>query len=390
MRVLMTTTSGAGHVGPLLPFAPAIAAAGGEVLVAAGGPAAEVADAAALPVHVLAEAPPERREPHFAAARRDPRGNVHPIVVEHIFAGADLWAALPGVVALCRRWRPDVIVHESCEFAAVLAAELCDVPRVRVAIGTAATEQRVLDLATPVLEARRRELGLARDPAGARLRDVRSLTLCPRALDEDVDLDGPPPRRFRLRPTGPEPLPELWPGDDRPLVYLSFGSVVPGTQLFPGTYRAAIDALSALPVRVLVAVGRHADPARLGPLPDGVRALGWVQQGDVMAHASAVACHGGSGTVQPALATGVPLAVLPMFADQPHNARRVVAHGAGVAVWGGPAAAGELGPAVERLLTDARFADRARAVAAELDALPTPDAAVEDLRAVAGLRAAAA
>lgn len=94
--------------------------------------------------------------------------------------------------------------------------------------------------------------------------------------------------------------------------------------------------------------------------------------------------------MQPALAAGVPLAVLPMFADQPHNARRVVAHGAGVAVWGGPSAAGELGLAVQRLLTDARFADRARAVAAELDALQSPDAAVEDLREVAGLRAAAA
>jgi hypothetical protein len=40
------------------------------------------------------------------------------------------------VLDACRRWHPDVIMHESCEFAAVLAAELTGVPRVRVAIGT--------------------------------------------------------------------------------------------------------------------------------------------------------------------------------------------------------------------------------------------------------------
>ena len=51
-----------------------------------------------------------------------------------------------------------------------------------------------------------------------------------------------------------------------------------------------------------------------------------------MPHAAAMACHGGFGTVRAGLAAGVPLAVLPLFADQPYNARRVAELGAGVAL----------------------------------------------------------
>ncbi len=50
-----------------------------------------------------------------------------------------------------------------------------------------------------------------------------------------------------------------------------------------------------------------------------------------MPHASAMVCHGGFGTVRAGLAAGVPLAVLPLFADQPYNAERVQALGAGLA-----------------------------------------------------------
>ena len=51
-----------------------------------------------------------------------------------------------------------------------------------------------------------------------------------------------------------------------------------------------------------------------------------------MPHAAAMVCHGGFGTVRAGLAAGVPLAVLPLFADQPDNARRVAELGAGIAL----------------------------------------------------------
>ena len=92
---------------------------------------------------------------------------------------------------------------------------------------------------------------------------------------------------------------------------------------FPGVYREALDSLSHLPVRVLVTVGRDRDPADLGPVGPNVHVARWVPQADVMPHTAAMICHGGSGTVRAGLAAGVPLAVLPLFADQPFNAQRV-------------------------------------------------------------------
>jgi UDP:flavonoid glycosyltransferase YjiC (YdhE family) len=91
----------------------------------------------------------------------------------------------------------------------------------------------------------------------------------------------------------------------------------------------------------------------------------------VLGHVAAVACHGGSGTVLGALAAGVPVAILPLFADQPYNARLVADLGAGLAV-NDPAA---LGPAVARLLAEPPFRARAADIAAEVRALPAIDEA---------------
>src|SRR6266545_53908 len=184
MRVLMTSTSGAGHVGPLLPFADALRRAGSEVAIATGKPAAAVAQAAGLEVFEVAGAPRGVREPWFAHARRNPEGNVNSLVVGEVFAGMDARAALPGVLAACRAWQPHVLVHESCEFAAVLAAELRQIPRVRVAIGTAVTERVILAAASAALAVRRREAGLPPDRDGAWTAPALSLTLAPAPLED--------------------------------------------------------------------------------------------------------------------------------------------------------------------------------------------------------------
>jgi UDP:flavonoid glycosyltransferase YjiC (YdhE family) len=376
MRILMTSTSGGGHAGPLLPFASAIAAAGGEVLIAAAGAAAGYARAAGLPVLELEEAPAELRDPVFAAARREPMGTPHPRVVAEVFAGHDARAALPTILRACELWRPDAIVHESCEFAGMIAAELTGAARVRVAIGTNVTERAILERAAGAVAERRAEAGLPPDPKLRWAWTVPGFTLAPAALD---DPDVPAlPGTLRFRAPGAEggALPDLWPGDDRPLVQLTLGTVAPGTELFPGVYRTALESLARLPVRVLVTTGHDADPEALGPLPASVRAVRWAPQADVVAQAAAIACHGGSGTVQSALAGGVPLAILPLFADQPHNARRVSAAGAGLAVRR-PA---DLGPAVSALLRDPSFRAAAEDIAASGAVLAPVEAAVPVLR----------
>jgi MGT family glycosyltransferase len=184
-------------------------------------------------------------------------------------------------------------------------------------------------------------------------------------------------------------LPDWWDGDRRPLVYLTFGSVAPAMEFFPALYRQAIDALAELPVRVLATIGRNADPAELGPLPANVHVEGWVAQNDVMPHASAMVCHGGSGTVTMGLAAGVPMVVVPLFADQPWNAERIDALGAGIALQGGPAAVPRIGEATHRLLREPSYRATAQGVAAAMRALPPVDAAVAVVRELAERRMAA-
>ena len=133
-------------------------------------------------------------------------------------------------------------------------------------------------------------------------------------------------------------------------------------------------------MRLLVTVGRDRDPAELGPPPANVRVERWLPQADLMPHVAAMVCHGGSGTVTMGLAGGVPMAIVPLFADQPWNAERVDALGAGIALAPGPEAVDGLREAVVRLTGDPGYRASAQRIAAEMHALPPVDAAVGVLR----------
>ena len=128
-------------------------------------------------------------------------------------------------------------------------------------------------------------------------------------------------------------------------------------------------------------MGRNRDPADLGPLPPNVRVERWVPQADLMPHVAAMVCHGGSGTVTMGLAGGVPMAVLPLFADQPWNAERVAAVGAGIALGPDPGEAiAGMREAIVRLTGDPAYRANAQRIAAEMRALPPVDAAVGIVR----------
>jgi MGT family glycosyltransferase len=191
--------------------------------------------------------------------------------------------------------------------------------------------------------------------------------------------------RFRDRDAGLAASAHAPVGDaDEPLIYLSFGTEVPSPtrSYFPGVYRDALHALAGLPARILVAIGDRRDPAELGPLPASVQVERWVPQAAVMRAAEVSVGHGGAGSVLSALAAGVPMALVPMFADQPFNARLVAELGAGLMLEEGPASMPALEPAVRELLDDSRFRDRARRIADEIRALPPVDDAVDALSAL--------
>jgi UDP:flavonoid glycosyltransferase YjiC (YdhE family) len=125
-------------------------------------------------------------------------------------------------------------------------------------------------------------------------------------------------------------------------------------------------------VQLLVSTGGQ-DPAALGPLPASVRAERWVDERALGHHAAAMVSHAGAGSLRTALASGVPLVLMPLFGDQPHNARAVAATGAGILA-DGP---GGLADAVRDILGDPAYGRRAREIAAEVAALPPASAAVD-------------
>ena len=117
-------------------------------------------------------------------------------------------------------------------------------------------------------------------------------------------------------------------------------------------------------------MGRRFDASTLGPLPANVHVEPWIDQARVLDHADLVVCHGGSGTALATLAAGVPLVLVPLFADQFENARRIAATRAGQVH---AAAAPELTRAIEDVLGDGTYRERARAIAAEMAATASVD-----------------
>jgi UDP:flavonoid glycosyltransferase YjiC (YdhE family) len=343
VRVLFATTRGAGHFGPLAPFAQACARAGHEVLVAGPPSVAALASRARLRLRPVAEPSAATADAAFAPVWRREAPVEH--VVRELFIGLYARTAMADMLTAVDEWRPDVIVRETMEFASAVAAVRYDVPQVRVGIH--------LDSATDAgggLEA------LAADALGIEPEQLGEGPLLTRSPGRDE----PGVHRFR---TDAMPLrrPEL--------IYVTFGSEAPASHHFPGVYRRAVEALADLPLPVLMTIGDRSDPAELGPLPPSLSVAPWVSQTEVMPWAAAMVSHGGSGSTLMALAAGVPQAFVPLFVDGPANAQRVAELGAGVV-------AEDLAADVRALVEDPRYRDAAAGVAAEIAALPPIDDAV--------------
>src|SRR4051812_25022477 len=151
MRVLLTSTPGAGHLGPLFPFAHALLRAGHQVLVAAPVSARQRVERTRIAYLSFADPLDLHLAPYREAARAAGPDEANEIVIGQIFAGVRARAALSGVEIAIDAWRPHVVLRESCEFAGAIAAEARAIPHARIGIGLALTEDHVIRAAAPVL-----------------------------------------------------------------------------------------------------------------------------------------------------------------------------------------------------------------------------------------------
>jgi len=399
VHVLLTTRGSSGHLGPLVPFARALLAAGHTVLVAAQDQFAGNVERAGLEAAPFADPPRDEWMPLLADFGDLDVAAANEVMVRDFFAGIDVRASLPGLNEIVERRRPDLIVRESWEFASALVAERHAIPMARVGLGLGLMEAETIALVAEAMDTAGAEYGLSPDPLGARLSAPPYLTTVPDLLEDESGSAHGPVHRFRFGAgEASAPLPDWWPGNDSPLVYLSFGSVAAGAHLpyYPRLYRLAIEALAELPIRLLVTVGDATrEIGELGAIPENVHVETWVPHDDAAAAAAVIVCHGGYGSTLGSLAHRVPQAVLPLFSsDQWANGEAVARVGAGIAITGEAAARpalglpdesaiGQLRGAVRRLLDEATFREGAARVADAMEALPPVDAAVATLEEIA-------
>ncbi len=118
-----------------------------------------------------------------------------------------------------------------------------------------------------------------------------------------------------------------WPETNTdPLVVISFSTSYMNQRV---SVQRVLDAVSGLRVRALLTTGPALDQRELR-VPANARTVDFVPHRAVFPHAALVVTHAGWQTVNAALADGVPLVCIPAGRDQPDNAARVVAAGAGV------------------------------------------------------------
>jgi UDP:flavonoid glycosyltransferase YjiC (YdhE family) len=131
------------------------------------------------------------------------------------------------------------------------------------------------------------------------------------------------PKRFQylegcVREEAPYELPRFEAQDDKPLIYVSFGSLGAGdTELM----KRIIAVLANLPYRALVNVGDYMEAYETPP--PNVHLEAWYPQPSVVEQADAVIHHGGNNSFTECLYFGTPALILPYVWDGHDNATRV-------------------------------------------------------------------
>jgi MGT family glycosyltransferase len=177
-----------------------------------------------------------------------------------------------------------------------------------------------------------------------------------------------------------QPWTSPWPGDDRkPLVLVGFSSTY---QNQGPVLRRVIEALSALPVRAVVTVGRMLDEDELGAT-DNVIVVRSAPHAEILRDASLTVSHCGHGTTMKALAAGVPMVCIPMGRDQNDTAARVVHHGAGVRL-SPNASVAKIRDQVQLVLGDDHFRANASRLASAIIREANTSDCVDELQTLAG------
>lgn len=378
MDVAVTSIPAYGHLYPLMPLAEAMAAAGHRVSVATGRP---FLDALPFPTYRCVPDHVSLSWAEEETARR------HPSLRGRDFGVAMFGDVTANVTAetLLDRWtgeRPDLVVLDSGDVGAAVAAHVLGIPAVAVAVGLwgpfgPLTYDAAVTYCAPLWQ---------RSAEGPPESGNGLVAAFVDPLPPSFRLAAPETRHVPLRSVGwshgeAEVPSWLTEPATRPRVLLTLGTVAFGAV---EAMRAALDGLLTLDVEVLVVVGPEGDPAALGAVPPHVHLERFVPQERVLPLLDLVVHHGGTGNLLGALRHGLPALVLPQGADQFVNAARLAEVGAGRALEGEALTGDAVAEAVAAMLPEGSSErHRAEELGAEMAAMPAPDEVVRVLEAMA-------
>jgi glycosyltransferase (activator-dependent family) len=410
MRVLFATNPEKSIFLYLVPLAWALRTAGHEVRVASQPRFAGVitqAGLTAVPVGrdvdfwELAELAPGKVEavraglpPPWDVAADPTRATWRHLLQGHIAALEQVEESVPildELVEYARHWRPDLVVWDPLTYAGPIAAKACGAAHARLLFGIdvlGLTRDHYLRVKAAQPQGERADpladwLAGAAEQCGAEFTEDMAtgqftIDQLPLSLATPADLDY---LRMRYVPYGgPAVVPKwLWPAPERPRVALTMG--LTATEIFDGytiPLAEVLTALAGLDIEVVATVAGSEQDA-LGPVPDNVRIVQYVPWHALVPGCSAVIHHAGAATLATTSLHAVPQLALHYHFDQPMLARNLATHGAGLEIHTSRATGDQVRYAVQRLLAEPQFRQRAGDLRDEFHALPSPNQLIPQL-----------
>lgn len=369
-----STVPGHGHFFPLLPLARALTDAGHEVAFCTSAAYSDVVKGHGFPILPVG---PAYTQQSAKGEATDP-ADVHRVVARQMFVDAPS-QVLTDLLRLFEDERPDVMLLDPWERGGTLAAEAAGVPHGAVILGVR-TGTLLGQLPFDVDEREKLYAEQVTQP-DAHLRELAGIGPHDRwrgegRFDRTLALDMAPPS---LQPwphtwishTSHPLRPEMhvsggdhsWLDDlagDVPTVAISFGTLFGTEEL----YRNAAEA--ALKTGAQVVVVSDMD---LKLRHDRLIQVAWASLDELLAVTDTFVHHGGWGSTIAALATGTPSVLVPLGSDQPVNAVRVTAAGAGETV-GPQQVDAQLTRAIRRTIDEPLYRQNAERLRAEIEAMP--------------------
>jgi MGT family glycosyltransferase len=160
--------------------------------------------------------------------------------------------------------------------------------------------------------------------------------------------------------------------DDKPIVYLTMGTIFPSKKIIDMVIKASADA----PWKLIVSVGKNLNITENWPvIPKNVLIRNWVYHPELFKKTNLIVCHGGSNTVEEALMSGLPILSIPQQFDHFETAQRVVEAGAGLRIDPSKVTVTGIRSAISELLKEASYRENSRKVGADFSKCDGPASA---------------